>query len=300
MQSHAFARALIEDGGKVGRTHQLRVGDAAAGWKFEQELIGIERVDAARSPGRLLLEQRQESRSVLDKSLAHGGQHLVTPCEFIEPIEMRALALHRGDQVVGRKPLVGPEIEDEANETVEVEIVGRHAGDNMRRRVRGLAPGPDMAGAAIEPDDVNALHLATRDADRQVALLPVRILLVQESKSGIVVAACELGWIEARQRLPQPVGQAAVRFGADRAVHEMLCVVAIGRSRLAAELDERDGSDDNPHQPDKRKQDANDRGEVEQPHAPTQSDLDCGEGGVDVTHRDITALVGVTSPPWTR
>ena len=132
MQFHALARALIEDCRKVGGSDQLRVGNAAARRQLQQELIGIERVDAARSPRRLALEQRQETRAVLDEALAHGRQHVVAPRELVEPVEARALPLHRRDQVIRRKALVGRQIEHEANEAVEVEIVRGHAGDDVR------------------------------------------------------------------------------------------------------------------------------------------------------------------------
>ena len=46
MQFHTLARALIENGGKVGGPHQLCVRDTAPGGELEQELIRIERVDA--------------------------------------------------------------------------------------------------------------------------------------------------------------------------------------------------------------------------------------------------------------
>ena len=183
---------------------------------------------------------------------------------------------------------------------MEVEIVRRHSRDDVRGAVRRLAPGPNVAGAAIEPDDVNALHLAARDADRQVALLAVRILFVQEPESRIVIAAFELRRIEARQRLPQPIGEPAVRLGADRAIHEMGCVIAIGRGRLAAEPEKRDRAEDNRRQAEQHQQDGEDPGEVEEPHAPSESDLDGGERRVDPVHRDITASLGVTSPPCTR
>ena len=301
MQFHALARALIENGGKVGGPHQLCVRDTAPGGELKQELIGIERVDAARSPRRLLVEERLEARLVLDQSLAHARQHCVAPGELIEPIEARSLALHRRDQVIRRKPLVGREIEDEADETVEVEIVRRHAGDDVRRRRPAVSRQvADVARAAIEPDDVNALHLAARDADRQVALLPVRILFVQEPESRIVIAAFELRRIEARQRLPQPVGEPAVRLGADRAVHEMGCVIGIGRGRLAAEPEKRDAGEDKRRQSEQQQQDGEDPDKVQQPHARPQGDLDGGEWRVDVGHRDITSLVGVTISPCTR
>ncbi len=237
---------------------------------------------------------------MLDQSFAHARQHGVAPGELIEPIELRPLALHRRDQVIRRKPLVGREIEDEADETVEVEIVRRHAGDDVRRRVGRLAPGADVARAAIEPDDVNALHLTARDADRQVALLPVRILFVQEPESRIVIAAFELRGKEAGQRLPQPIGEPAVRLGADRAIHEMGCVIAIGRGGLAAEPEKRDAGEDKRRQSEQQQQDGDDPDEVQQPHARPQGDLDGGEWRVDVGHREITTSLGVTSPPCTR
>ena len=300
MQFHALARALIEDRGKVGGSDQLRVGNAAARRQLQQELIGIERVDAAGSPRRLALEQRQEARAVLDEALAHGRQHVVAPGELVEPVEARALPLHRRDQVIRRKPLVGRQIEHEANEAVEVEIVRGHAGDDVRGSVRRLAPGPDVAGSAIEPDDVDPAHLAARNADRQVERPAVGVLLILEAEGGIVAAAFELGGKEARQRLPHPIGQAAVGFGADRAIHEMGGVVAVSRGRFAAKPEQRDAAEENRGQSDQHQQGADNPDEREQPHARPERDLDGGEGRVDIAHRDITTSVGVTSPPWTR
>ena len=101
MQFHTLAGALIEDGGKVGGPHQLCVRDTAPGGELKQELIRIERVDAARPPGRLLVQERLEARLVLDQSLAHARQHGVAPGELVEPVELGSLALHRRDQIVG-------------------------------------------------------------------------------------------------------------------------------------------------------------------------------------------------------
>ena len=182
MQFHSLARALIEDRGEVGGSDQLRVGDLRAERQFEQQLIGIERVDASGAPRGLLLDERQEARTVVDEALPHPRQHRVAPGEPVDPIEARALAFHRRDQRIGRHPLVGREIKDEADEAVEVEIVRRHAGDEVRRAVGRFAPGPHMACAAIEPDDVDPAHLAARNADRQVERLSVGVLFDIETR----------------------------------------------------------------------------------------------------------------------
>ena len=85
MELHGFPRTLIEDRWKVGGADQFLIGDAAPGRELEQQLIGVERVDAAGSPRRLALKQRQQARSVFDKSFADARKDGVAPSDQVEP-----------------------------------------------------------------------------------------------------------------------------------------------------------------------------------------------------------------------
>src|SRR5215471_1595223 len=112
-------------------------------------------------------------------------------------------------------------IENEADEPVKVEVVRRHAWDHDARGVFGGAVSPGVADGAVEPDEIDAMEVALRNADGQLLLLPARVRVVEKAKGPVVEAAVELRGKQARQRLPDPEGDAAALVGADGPELEM-------------------------------------------------------------------------------
>ena len=125
---------------------------------------------------------------------------------------------------VRRQPAVERAFEDELDESLEVELVGRHAQHHARRRRGRVAHRAAVTRGAVHPDVVEAEPPAARDADRQ---LVARLNREPER----LVAAADAVRANGRQRTEHPVGrqhaadgaeQRDAWFAADRSVLEML------------------------------------------------------------------------------
>ena len=293
---HALARPLIEDRGKIRRADPLgRLQRGERHVRLDQ-LVGIERVDAARAPGWLRGEQREEPRAPHHEAFAQGRDDVPAIDRLLPPAELRPGRVHRRDQAVGREALVGTGVEQETDEAIEIEVVGRHAGNDAARsalrvgRIR-RRHGAGVAGGAVEPNDVDAAIDAPRDADRQVARPAVAVVLVEEAERRIILAAREGLGEEARQHLPDAEWDAAVRLGADRAVFELLDDVGVVRRAVLRELREQHDPDDGGRQPEQDDQRDHDVDRNHQPPAPMQRVLDRGDG-LFAGHSGISSGVG--------
>src|SRR5262245_56481917 len=124
------------------------------------ELVGIEGVDPSWPPRLLFSEERLKARASLDEALAHPRDDNESPNLPVDDTEVRAGRLHRRDQPIRLQALIDAGIENEADETVEVEVVRRHARDHDARGAFGGAVSPGMADGAVEPDEVDASEVA--------------------------------------------------------------------------------------------------------------------------------------------
>ncbi len=221
VQLHAFARLLIEDRGKIAGTVALVGSDGAEQHVHLHELVGIEGVDPARSPRLLFGEEWLKARASLDEAFAHPRDDNESPNLPVDDTEVRAGRLHCRDQPIRLQALVDAGIENEADESVKIEVVRRHARDHDARRAFGGAVSPGVADGAIEPDEIDASKVALRNADGQGLLPAVCIRVVEKAKGPVVEAAVELRGKQSRQRLPDPEGDAAALVGTDRPVLEM-------------------------------------------------------------------------------
>src|SRR5262249_25442279 len=153
VQLHAFARLLIEDRGKIAGTVALVESDGAEQHVHLHELVGIEGVDTARPPRLLFGEERLKARASPDEAFAHPRADNELPSLPVDDTEVRARCLHRRDQSSRLQALVDAGIENEADESVKVEVVRRHARDHDARGTFGGAVSPGMADGAVEPDE---------------------------------------------------------------------------------------------------------------------------------------------------
>ena len=197
---------------------------APSGCLHLHELVGVEGVDAAGPPRGLLGEKRLEPRAPLDEPFAHPRDDVVPPdLPLDRDRAVRPPACIAGISVSGLQPLVGAGVEHEPDEAVEVEVVRRHARDDVTRSPPSdVAVGAGVADRTVEPDQIDALVVALRDADRQILLPALVVGSIEEAEGAIVEAAVERLGEEPGQRLPHPIGNAAAFVGADRAVLEML------------------------------------------------------------------------------
>ena len=260
VELHAAPGPLLEHGREVGRADPLARGQILKAVALEEELVGIEGIDPPRSPGRLPGQQRHQPRAAHDEPLAYPGDDVEAPELLLEPADLGPGLAHGRDQPVGREPLVGPGVEEEAEEAVEVEIVGRHRRHEVARAVRLLAYRAGMTDGAVEPGKLDPVHLTPADPDRQVALFAVGPQLVEEAEGLVVGPVLELLGEETRQRLPDPIGK-PVLLRADRAVLEMLDDVGLVRCPVLEQAPDdvapgQDGQktddDQNPGKPVKR------------------------------------------------
>jgi hypothetical protein len=140
---------------------------------------------------------------------------------LLDGTEICPRCLDGGDELVRLQSLVHARVENEPDEPVEVEIVGRHAPDDdalgpFRRPVR-----PGVADRAVEPDQIDAVEVPLRNADGQI--LPPALVVgpIEKAEGAIIEAAVELCGKQSRQRLPDPERYAAALVGADRPMLEM-------------------------------------------------------------------------------
>src|SRR5262249_60768814 len=111
----------------------------------------------------------------------------------------------------------------------------------------------------FEPDEIYAMDVTLRNADGQLLLLPVRIGVVEKTKGPVVEAAIELRGKQARQRLPDPEGDAAALVGADRPMLEMGDDVGKGLRAIDREAHGRDEAERDEHEADHGKPGAPER-----------------------------------------
>ena len=160
VQLHTFARLLIEDRGKIAGTVALIASDGAEQHAHLHELVGIEGVDPPRPPRLLFGEERLQARASLDEAFAHTRDDNEFPNLPVDDTKIRASRLHRRDQPIRPQALVDAGIENEADESVKVQVVRRHARDHDTRGTFGGAISPGMADGAVEPDEIDASEVA--------------------------------------------------------------------------------------------------------------------------------------------
>jgi hypothetical protein len=119
--------------------------------------------------------------------------------EFIDGTELGSGLVDFSYQLIRRQPFICSGIEQETDESFEVEIVGRHAGNNVPAGSlpsvwirHGGVYGAGMAGGAVEPDYVDVAIGTERNADRQIALMAAGVALVDKTECRIILAAGEI------------------------------------------------------------------------------------------------------------
>src|SRR5262249_46608482 len=147
------------------------------------------------------------------------------------------------DEALRGQALVGASLEQEADEVLQEQIVGRHGWNDVPSRPLPSARvrqccchGAGMRGRTVEPDDLDTAVYAPRNADRQIPLPSARVVLVQEAEGRIIGAPLEVLGKERRERLPDAIRNAAVRLGADGAVFEVLNRIGVVRGAVLSEL----------------------------------------------------------------
>ena len=229
---HSFTRALLPDRGKIRRAVELDVADVR-GIHREVELdrlVGIEGVDPPGAPVLLPVDEVELLGYPL-QALLDPREDEIAVEQAVDEIQIAAdlRAVDRRDEVVGIEMRVVGDLQEKGDQIEEPQIVGGRPVE-VAGRVGHVDPvGADVAHRAIEPDPLHPHDDPARRPDRQVGLRFV------EQADAAVPARPELVAVHHRQRLEHQGGQAARRLAADRAVFEVVDIVAIGDDVLVDE-----------------------------------------------------------------
>ena len=156
VQLHARARSLQPDRGEIGGRIFFRLGNLVH-WKVEDHLGRVERVDAPRTPGRLVHHERKASGEH-QQPFAHQRDGNRINQIAVDEIEVAALRLNqparfRNDEFRG-KLRIGGAGEKEFLETHDVELHGRHAEIDARLFLRCIAHRAGVANGTVEESPV--------------------------------------------------------------------------------------------------------------------------------------------------
>src|SRR5262249_59755628 len=126
--------------------------------------------DGGGAPGCLLGQKGLQPRAPLDEAFAHLRYDDVPPHLLLDETEVRSGRLHGGNELIRLQALVDAGVENETNEPIKVQIVGRHAAyDDALGSFRG-AESAGVANRTIEPHEIDAAEIALGNADGQVLL----------------------------------------------------------------------------------------------------------------------------------
>src|SRR5207342_1567850 len=84
------------------------------------QLVRIEGVDAARSPWRLLTQQREEPSAPLQQTVTQGRDDVPAIDKFFDETELGSGLVHCWYQFLSRQPFIGAGIEQKADEAFEL------------------------------------------------------------------------------------------------------------------------------------------------------------------------------------
>src|SRR5262245_7835142 len=237
MQMHALARLLVEDRGKVAGGVAFIGRDRVEQHLHLDQLVRIEGINPTWPPRRLRRQERLQARAPLDEAFAHPWYDDVPPHLLLDRTEICSRRLDGRNELVRLQSLVHARVENEPDEPIEIQIVGRHATDDDALGPFGRSVSPGVANRTVEPDEINAVEIPPGNADRQILLPALAVDPKEETEGAVVEAAIELCRKQSRQRLPHPERYAAALVGADRPMLEMPCDVgkclgAIARQAL--------------------------------------------------------------------
>ena len=254
VQVHALARRLVPQRGVIRRANQLRTRQLVERPVELDGLVGVEGVHAAAAPARHVFGEA--GRHAVAERQRRDLQSIHQPEPHQEPFEQRHALPHRRNppaHVLTRRPVVQRAVEDEADERLEVELVGRHAEHDARLRGGRIANRPGVAQRAVEPDLIDPEPPTPGDADGQV-------VAGLEDQPDRGQAARQLVAADRRKRLEHFIRrqhatdrrqQRAAGLAADRSVLEVLRDVRVHHRLVGPHGRNRpDGGDDQHDDPD--------------------------------------------------
>ena len=129
------------------------------------QLVRIESINPARPPWCLRRQERLQAGAPLDEAFAHPGYDDVPPHLLLDRTEICPRCLDGGDELVRLQPLVHAGVQNEPDEPIEIQIVGRHAPDDDALGTFGCSVSPGVANRAVEPDEIDPLEVPLRNAN---------------------------------------------------------------------------------------------------------------------------------------